>query len=215
MGRLRAALDSLVERYEILRTDYRRVVGLDVPLQRIGSASAVVVDDVTEDAWRSRVAEPMDPAGPPLRVGLARRDDHLHTLFLRLPILNADAESVALLAASLAGCTATRHRRPRTRNRCSTPTWRSGSTSRWVTRTPSRGGTGSRSSRSSATCRGCRSSIPVRIVRLVARARTPSRCPCPTGCARLPSATAARYARCCSRPGPRCSVATCPAGRWW
>ncbi|MBG0566564.1 non-ribosomal peptide synthetase [Actinoplanes aureus] len=103
IGRLRAALDSLVERFEILRTDYRRVAGLDVPLQRITAPASVVVDDVTEEGWRSRIAEPMDPAGPPLQVGLARRDDQLHTLFLRLPTLNADAESVALLAESLAG----------------------------------------------------------------------------------------------------------------
>jgi amino acid adenylation domain-containing protein len=103
VGRLRAALDSLVERYEILRTDYQRVAGLDVPLQRIRAAAPVVVDDVTEDGWRTRGAQPMDPAGPPLEVALARRDDQRHTLFLRLPTLNADAESVALLAESLAG----------------------------------------------------------------------------------------------------------------
>ncbi|MBB5802959.1 amino acid adenylation domain-containing protein [Saccharothrix ecbatanensis] len=103
VGRLRAALDGLVERYEILRTDYLRVAGLDVPLQRINAAAPVAVDDITESGWRSRAAELMDPAGPPLHVGLARRDDQLHTLFLRLPAMNADAESVALLVENLAG----------------------------------------------------------------------------------------------------------------
>jgi amino acid adenylation domain-containing protein len=101
--RLRTALDGLVERYEILRTTYRQVDGLDVPLQRIEAPAAVAVEDVTDEGWRSRLAEPMDPAGPPLQVGLARRGDHLHTLFLRLSTLNADVESVALLTASLAG----------------------------------------------------------------------------------------------------------------
>lgn len=101
-GRLRAALYGLVERYEILRTTYQHVDGLDVPLQRIGAPAAVVVEDVTDGSRRARLSEPMDPAGPPLRVGLARRGDQLHILFLRLPTLNADAESVALLTESLA-----------------------------------------------------------------------------------------------------------------
>ncbi|MDG4810896.1 amino acid adenylation domain-containing protein [Micromonospora sp. WMMD1120] len=101
--RLRAAVEALVERYEILRTDYQRVAGLDVPLQRIRAAAPVAVEEVTEDDWRARAAEPMDSAGPPLRVGLVNRDDGRHTILLRLPTLNADAESVALLAERLAG----------------------------------------------------------------------------------------------------------------
>ncbi|MFC3898207.1 amino acid adenylation domain-containing protein [Lentzea rhizosphaerae] len=102
-GRLREALNGLVERYEIMRTTYQQVAGIDVPLQRIGAPADVVLEDVTEEDWRSRLAEPMDPAGPPLRAGLARREDGVHTLFLRLSALSADAESVGLLVESLAG----------------------------------------------------------------------------------------------------------------
>ncbi len=110
-GRLEAALASLVERFEILRTSFQVPAGMNLPLQVI-AAQAQVALDVHEG--RSEGAEslarlaaeqrrPFDLSQAPLlRAALVRHADADFTLYLALPAYCADAAGLDLLVQDLA-----------------------------------------------------------------------------------------------------------------
>lgn len=115
-GRLGAALRRTVERHEILRTSFRSLPGMALPLQVVGRAAAVplAVEDLSQlpaEAARGRLAEirtrsresPFDLGGGPLlQARLAVLGPGEHRLFLAQPALCADAVSAGLLVAELA-----------------------------------------------------------------------------------------------------------------
>ncbi|MEM7357063.1 MAG: condensation domain-containing protein, partial [Acidobacteriota bacterium] len=110
---LKQAIRQIVERYEILRTTYPPVPGLEVPLQSL--ADTAVFD------WREHDLSAADEAartsecdrllatrpsfdlatGPVLRVDLATLATDEHWLILRLPSLAADMPSLGRLVEEL------------------------------------------------------------------------------------------------------------------
>ncbi len=116
---LRAALDAVCRRHEVLRTAFPTVPGASWPLQVVAeAASAPPLPMATADlavlaaarhpaaleaARAALVPTPFDlERGPLLRACLVRLHPHRHLLLLTLPALVADGRTVALLAADLA-----------------------------------------------------------------------------------------------------------------
>ncbi|MBB5867838.1 amino acid adenylation domain-containing protein [Allocatelliglobosispora scoriae] len=115
---LRAALDDLVARHEVLRTTFPAVAG--EPMQRI-AAQAVLPMAVADLSAQPREAlaelltacteEPFDLArGPLVRVTLARLSTSDHVLILVLHHIISDAWSLEVLHRELATCYAARLR---------------------------------------------------------------------------------------------------------
>ena len=120
---LENAFLQAVERYEILRTSYRQLPGMEVPLQVIGEtglawesrnlsgSEAQTLAEQTEARFAAACQEPMDlENGPSLRVEDLGPGAGRHVLLLGLPALAADASTFGLLlhevACALAGAPA-------------------------------------------------------------------------------------------------------------
>jgi amino acid adenylation domain-containing protein/non-ribosomal peptide synthase protein (TIGR01720 family) len=103
--RLAAALARTVERHEVLRTGYRRVPGMSLPLQVPGEAAPPDLVDAA-GAGGEPPAECLRPfdlaAGPVLRAALERCGERRHRLWLAQPALAADPPGLAALAGELA-----------------------------------------------------------------------------------------------------------------
>ncbi|HYP25137.1 MAG TPA: amino acid adenylation domain-containing protein, partial [Blastocatellia bacterium] len=105
---LQAAIQTTVDRHEILRTTFHRLPGMSVPLQRVGKSSAIsfTAHDLRHLSGREQEAEfrsisereaksPIDlQSGPMLRACLVSRSPEEHILILTLPALCADRRSL-------------------------------------------------------------------------------------------------------------------------
>jgi amino acid adenylation domain-containing protein len=112
---LRAAVDAVVDRYEILRTRVVHAPELDAPLQVIGAArvewaadadwSGLAGEEVDIRLQRQALAalrHPLDLDGDPLlHASLARIGGGAHLLLLRLPALLADESTLRELPAAI------------------------------------------------------------------------------------------------------------------
>lgn len=106
--RLRAAIDGVVARHEILRTLYRDVPGLpcpvQVPMQHLGYAFSELRGDGPADIARMRhtVRAEVDPyRGPLLGVGLIQLAGGGTHIVFALPTLAADRHSMEQLACEI------------------------------------------------------------------------------------------------------------------
>jgi amino acid adenylation domain-containing protein/non-ribosomal peptide synthase protein (TIGR01720 family) len=119
-GRLRQALAEAVERHEILRTAFRLLPGMAVPVQVVAEQGRF---DLVEGRWEGPVwnglgtlerreaveslliaprSQPFDLAnGPLLRVSAIELEARRHLLLFTLPALAADGASARLLAAEV------------------------------------------------------------------------------------------------------------------
>jgi len=98
---LRRALEAVVARHEILRTTYRRLPGMDLPVQRIGERPVFSLDvgtPATEPPFGPKDLE----NGPVARFALVRTAPREHRLRISLPALAADEPALRGLAAEIA-----------------------------------------------------------------------------------------------------------------
>ncbi len=112
---LEAALNQVVQRHEILRTTFRRLPAMTLPLQVIGSVSALTIqtEELSDCAADEQTAElerlerelsrtPFDyERGPLLRARLVKLEPERHLLMLCLPALLADRASLENLAREI------------------------------------------------------------------------------------------------------------------
>ncbi|HEX5709538.1 MAG TPA: amino acid adenylation domain-containing protein [Pyrinomonadaceae bacterium] len=112
---LKAALQTVVERHEILRTTFRRRVGIKTPLQSVNDEGAfewqvIEVTDRDETAAGALIGEhferqasrPFDfSEGPLLRAALLVLSARQHVLLLDLPAMCADARTLPLLVREI------------------------------------------------------------------------------------------------------------------
>lgn len=107
VGRLRAAVDTVVARHEVLRTGFPMVDG--APLHRVDPdldlSARVLGADGVADARRivdGLVGEPFDPQSPPLaRIAVVRLASDDHVLAVVLHHLCGDGWSLGVLAGDL------------------------------------------------------------------------------------------------------------------
>src|ERR1051325_6268830 len=113
---IKAALLQVINRHEILRTTFRRVPGIKVPLQVVAEAGrwtweTLDLHDQPRPAQDARVLErfqaigraPFDyEQGPLLRALLVSRSASEQVLLLCLPALSADAWTLKNLAREIA-----------------------------------------------------------------------------------------------------------------
>jgi amino acid adenylation domain-containing protein len=109
--RLRTALEGIVRAHEILRTSFRRLPGMAVPLQVIGDGRPPEVEEMpADDPGPDRIDELLRrarqaplPAGDPLgSVSLVAAAPDRHWLLVQLPALCGDAASLQVLVRELA-----------------------------------------------------------------------------------------------------------------
>ncbi|HEX8150716.1 MAG TPA: amino acid adenylation domain-containing protein [Pyrinomonadaceae bacterium] len=114
-ARLRAALLRVVERHEILRTNFKLWAGMNVPLQTISAPAVAWAEPVDLSgadpdeqgaglralARQERLAPRDIERGPVLRAGLARLSPSEHRLILTLPALCADEKTFRNMARQL------------------------------------------------------------------------------------------------------------------
>ena len=112
--RLRSALETLVARYEVLRTSFQRAPGLVLPLQVIEEPEPLalplhdfrgVTEELQRELWLSLLRE-LEAAvavdrSPVLRACLAELAPGRHLLLLALPAMSADAATLDRLALEL------------------------------------------------------------------------------------------------------------------
>jgi amino acid adenylation domain-containing protein len=105
---LQAALQTVVDRHEILRTVFRRTPGITVPIQIIQEHSTPVWQEASLDTasgqpieaqinqrFQQMEAQPLDmEQGPLLRATLLRESDTRHYLLLSLPSACADFQTL-------------------------------------------------------------------------------------------------------------------------
>ncbi|HVT17363.1 MAG TPA: amino acid adenylation domain-containing protein [Thermoanaerobaculia bacterium] len=110
--RLRQAVEQVVERYEILRTTFRSLPGMKLPVQAVDGGGAVVLHE-HDLTGRGQAAQELAAtvggeaafdleAGPPLRVDLVALASARYLLVLRLPVLCADEPTLLLLLGEIA-----------------------------------------------------------------------------------------------------------------
>ena len=107
---LKAAFGRIVERHEILRTTFRRIAGMDLPLQVVAAAGfsweTRDADGLGAQALLRRAAERPTPFdlenGPVLRATLHALSPRGHLLLLEVSSLCADSFSLGMLARELA-----------------------------------------------------------------------------------------------------------------
>ena len=109
---LEAAVEELVARHEILRTVFRCLPGMSVPLQVIAESGGSGLP-VTEGAPGARPADLLEEArrtlfdleaGPLFRTALTSLGPQRHALVVSLPALCGDAASLGILMRDLAAC---------------------------------------------------------------------------------------------------------------
>jgi amino acid adenylation domain-containing protein len=108
---LKEALAAVVERHEILRTTFRYVPDLKMPVQIIGGQGANWADEVIcqssdaletmFEAWRTEPSA--EDAGAQLRLRLLKIDHSNRVLLLSLPALCADTIAISNLVEEIAG----------------------------------------------------------------------------------------------------------------
>src|SRR3954453_4184088 len=116
-SRLRNSLQALAQRHEILRTVFHRQPGLKLPFQVILEDGAISWETANfqtaeQSAQQARIAAFLAPdfnldQGPLLRALLAVHAPERHTLFLHLPSLCCDTQSLQNLVAELGNSYAT------------------------------------------------------------------------------------------------------------
>jgi amino acid adenylation domain-containing protein len=107
-ARLRKALERMVERHEMLRTAFRCLPGMTVPLQVVGAGSLVWeersgngLQDAEAAAEALSVAPGETAGGSPLRAVLSPLAPDRHLLVLSLPALCADRRSLSRLPGEI------------------------------------------------------------------------------------------------------------------
>ncbi len=94
--RLLAAIEAVARRHEILRTTFRQLTGMTLPLQVIDPEPRLAL-------LEEGPGDPADPAtGPPLRVRLRPLGCGEHELRLTLPAMCCDGPGLALLIGEIA-----------------------------------------------------------------------------------------------------------------
>ena len=133
---LRTALQSIATRHEILRTPFRRLPGMLIPLRVYNPPSITALNyrDLSGLDWQDQQAagrsahfqdsgqQQFDFEQPQLwQLSLVRLSDQRHVLFIRLPALCADALTLNNLLAEISRCCAEASAAARRslKNRCS------------------------------------------------------------------------------------------------
>jgi amino acid adenylation domain-containing protein len=112
---LKAAVQAIVERHEILRTTFRRRIGIKTPLQLVNDEGAFEwqvieaadCDDTATGAlisehFEKQASRPFDfSEGPLLRAALLVLSARKHVLLLDLPAMCADARTLSLLVREI------------------------------------------------------------------------------------------------------------------
>ncbi len=112
---LRAALQDVSDRYEILRTTFRCPDGMNIPLQVVNEESAPSIEEYNLSTWDPLRQEaeiealfqevgrvPFDLAnGPVLRISLLILAAERHMLLVNAPSLCADAASLSILVREI------------------------------------------------------------------------------------------------------------------
>ena len=109
---LRAALDAIVHRHEILRTTFVRQAGMRMPAQvihdrlsanwEVADATEELADHALGELLRSEVERDVDlERGPILRALLTRSPSGARTLVLTAPSVCADARSLSIVLGEL------------------------------------------------------------------------------------------------------------------
>ncbi len=115
-GLLKAALASLVERHEILRTSFRCLPGMTIPMQVVEEGGVPVIREhdlrqlapEERQAWLARLLGEgggefsFSEGESPLEIDLAAAGPEEHLLVIRLPALHADSAALRSLVADLA-----------------------------------------------------------------------------------------------------------------
>src|SRR5436190_7449238 len=101
-ARLRAAVVAAVARHEILRTTFRRLPGIAVPLQEVHEELEPAWDELPGSPTATELLDAQSGSfdfrrGPLVRVALAGEGD-AHLLSITLPALCADHSALAALA---------------------------------------------------------------------------------------------------------------------
>jgi amino acid adenylation domain-containing protein/non-ribosomal peptide synthase protein (TIGR01720 family) len=104
---LRQAFEELIERHEILRTSFRCLPGMTIPLQVIRPTGQVVYEECDASSWsatqRGAPAEPFDlEGGALLRLLGTTLSPHRHVYRIELPALCADARGLRCLVREAA-----------------------------------------------------------------------------------------------------------------
>lgn len=112
--RLRASLEAVVARHEILRTRFRRPPASEVPVQVVADepqitwqeidlrGSALSAEEQIDQLIARNGERPFDlEAHPPVRATLARLADRARALVLHVPALCTDTAGLAIAAAEL------------------------------------------------------------------------------------------------------------------
>ena len=115
VAHLERALARLAGRYEILRSSFRRISGMAVPLQVVGESAvldlaaewvegdAAALARRAEAAFAELAAVPLDAERPAVAVRLLSRSATAHALVLAVPALQLDALGLRNLVAALLG----------------------------------------------------------------------------------------------------------------
>jgi amino acid adenylation domain-containing protein len=118
---LKAALEQVVRRHDILRATFHRLPGMKVPMLALTDGHSLswealpdenrqgAQEAIIEEMFAEEGRHPFDlDQGPLLRAALARVDEERHLLFVTLPALCADARTlknlVRELSAAYAAC---------------------------------------------------------------------------------------------------------------
>ncbi len=114
---LRTVLESIISRHEILRTNYRRLEGMTIPVQVIASDFSLVMHEYdfseNEPAEQQRIITALFDDERrrefdlerelPVRVSLIALASNRHVLLLSLPALSADQATLKSLVQEIAG----------------------------------------------------------------------------------------------------------------
>ena len=107
---LKSAVNTVVERHEILRTTFHLAPGIKTPFQVISPSPQFSWQSVDQTNQEERIAEyiaheheqPFDYfQGPLLRVTLIKQGDTRHLLLVVLPVLCADTATLANFISEL------------------------------------------------------------------------------------------------------------------
>ena len=104
-GLLQQAIQQVVERFEILRTTFKLLPGMTIPVQIISDRADIEfhTHDHDEDAVFVNAAErKIDYERPPLRADLISRSSVQHILIISLPAVSIDAASFQYLLSEIA-----------------------------------------------------------------------------------------------------------------